>query len=307
MSYTSYVYDGSNWCAMDGNYNAENVYFDKDLIFTKEVGYVTLKNGSATVAAKGKNVKQLFEALFSQETDPEVTGPSVSISVPKFSAYEVGSTVTVPAFTTSFDPGSYEYGPATGVSAVTYTVTFNGETVNAAEGNFSTIQVTDGMSLKATVRVDHSAGATPNTNLGNPSETEGLAIKAGYVEDTSSTLSGYRNMFWGNSATAKLTSDNIRALANAAEPANETLTRVSTVEGDVCVIVAIPTSAKKTLSEVIMPSSMNSPVTGNFVKQADTVLVEGANGYAGVAYDVWLYKPATVSAGSTFDITVANA
>lgn len=307
MSYTSYVYDGSNWCAMDGNYNAENVYFDEDLTFTKEVGYVTLNNGSATVAAKGKNVKQLFETLFAKETDPEITDPSVSLSVPKFGAYEVGSTVTVPAFTATFNPGSYEYGPDTGVTAITYTTSFNGETINDATGNFSTIQVTDDMNLKATVRVDHSAGATPKTNLGNDSTTEGLAIEAGYVTASSAALTGYRNMFWGSSASAELTSANIRALANAAKPANKTLTRVESVEGDVCVIVAIPVSANKTISQVIMPSSMNSPVTGNFVEQADTVLVEGANGYAGAAYKVWLYKPATVSAGSTFDITIANA
>ena len=27
-SHTAYFYDGENWRAMDGNYNAENVYFD---------------------------------------------------------------------------------------------------------------------------------------------------------------------------------------------------------------------------------------------------------------------------------------
>ena len=30
-SFTAYTYDGTNWCAMDGNYNAENIYFDKKL------------------------------------------------------------------------------------------------------------------------------------------------------------------------------------------------------------------------------------------------------------------------------------
>lgn len=28
FEYTAYVYSGSAWAAMDGNYNAENVYFD---------------------------------------------------------------------------------------------------------------------------------------------------------------------------------------------------------------------------------------------------------------------------------------
>jgi hypothetical protein len=38
--HTSYVYTGSAWAAMDGNYNAENVYFDEDFIFTTPVGTV---------------------------------------------------------------------------------------------------------------------------------------------------------------------------------------------------------------------------------------------------------------------------
>ena len=30
-TYTAYTYDGENWAAMDGNYNADNVIFDKDM------------------------------------------------------------------------------------------------------------------------------------------------------------------------------------------------------------------------------------------------------------------------------------
>ena len=55
-SRTAYVYD-NGWKAMDGNYNAENVYFDQDLTFTKEIGYVTLTNGKGTLQAAGKNMK----------------------------------------------------------------------------------------------------------------------------------------------------------------------------------------------------------------------------------------------------------
>ena len=29
--YTAYVYDGTNWAAMDGNYSAENIYFADDI------------------------------------------------------------------------------------------------------------------------------------------------------------------------------------------------------------------------------------------------------------------------------------
>lgn len=43
--YTAYVYNGTVWCAMDGNYNAENVYFSKDLITTSQIGNINLVNG----------------------------------------------------------------------------------------------------------------------------------------------------------------------------------------------------------------------------------------------------------------------
>ena len=307
-SFTSYVYDGEKWCAMDGNYNAENVYFDDDFTFTKEVGYVTLENGSATVEAKGKNIKQLFETLFSKELDPTVTPPSTEITVSSFKAYEVGTTVENPAFSVTFDAGAYEFGPApTGVSAVTYTVTCNGETLNTATGNFKSIQVTDSTSLSAKVVVDYSAGNTPLTNLGNNVTTEGVAIVAGQCSDTSSTLSGYRKMFWGVSQTADLTSDVIRGLAQSKKPANGLCTRIEAGEGAVCAIVAIPAAAKKTISSVLMPSSMNADATKDFVKQEESVFVAGAENYAGVAYDVWVYQPSKLSAGSTFDITIANA
>lgn len=305
-SFTSYVHDGVQWCAMDGNYNAENVYFDEDLTFTKEIGYVTLENGSATLEAKGKNIKQVFQALFAKEEDGTVTPPSATITVDAFGAYEVGTTITEPAYTTTFDVGNYQYGPATGVNAITYTATFNGQTVNGDEGKFNTIQVTDNMSLKASLTVDHSAGATPLTNLGNESETENVAIAAGQVTAKSGTLSGYRKMFWGPMKTTELTSANIRALEGKKAGTGD-LPLIETAEGDVCVIFAAPKSAKLKLQSAIMPKSFFYDAVDSYVKVQDVVKVEGAEGYTAAEYDVWKYEPDALSAGSQFELTIAKA
>ena len=44
--HTAYVFYNNEWTAMDGNYDAENVYFDEDLIVTTKVGTITsLTNG----------------------------------------------------------------------------------------------------------------------------------------------------------------------------------------------------------------------------------------------------------------------
>ena len=55
-SYTAYVYDGV-WKAMDGNYRADNVYFDDDITYTVAIGTLSKPSGSAKFAAKGKNVE----------------------------------------------------------------------------------------------------------------------------------------------------------------------------------------------------------------------------------------------------------
>jgi hypothetical protein len=56
-SHTAYSYNGNNWIAFDGNYNANNVYFDKDFTFTKPLGVIEIpESGSITIDAKGKNL-----------------------------------------------------------------------------------------------------------------------------------------------------------------------------------------------------------------------------------------------------------
>jgi hypothetical protein len=45
-SYSAYVYTENGWAAMDGNYSADNVYFDEDLLVTTKIGTIqTLTNG----------------------------------------------------------------------------------------------------------------------------------------------------------------------------------------------------------------------------------------------------------------------
>lgn len=61
-SYTAYVYDGT-WKAMDGNYRADNVYFDDDITYTVAIGTLAKPSGSAKFAAKGKNVEQVLSTL----------------------------------------------------------------------------------------------------------------------------------------------------------------------------------------------------------------------------------------------------
>ena len=142
-SYTSYVYNGSAWAAMDGNYNADNVYFSDDMMVTKEIGYITLTNGQGTIPSRGKNLSEVFEAMFVKEQNPTTTQPSVNLTFSQAGAYEVGSVVS-PTYSATFNAGSYTYGPATGVTVSSWEISDTaGHTASTVSGSFADVTVTD--------------------------------------------------------------------------------------------------------------------------------------------------------------------
>ena len=304
-SHTAYVYDGIAWRAMDGNYNAENVYFDQDLIFTKEIGYVTLNNGQATVPAAGKNVKELFETLFSKETDPTVTQPSLTLEALQNTAWEVGTTVT-PTYTLTFSAGKYSYGPSTDVSA-TYEVTdSNGVTRTTKKDSFPAMVVKDDTNYTITAKASYSQGAIPVTNLQNPREN--LRIAAGSKSKTSGTLTGYRAFFYGAIATDEISGSSIRNnLINAGKPVAQTLNQyeADSVANAKKVIVALPKDSGLSVTKVIMPVSSNADITSEFKKMVQTIEVGGAENYATtVPYNVWVYQPAALDPEENYIITI---
>ena len=111
--YTAFVFNGDGWAAMSNDYNAENVYFDENIMITTAVGNISLSNGSAEIPAAGKNIKQVFEALWTKENyNPSVTNPSISLSLDKTSVSgEVGTTFAAPVATASIGGfGSFQFG-----------------------------------------------------------------------------------------------------------------------------------------------------------------------------------------------------
>lgn len=194
-SYTAYVYNGSAWAAMDGNYNAESVYFDEDLLTTSAIGNITLTNGQATIPATGKNLKELFQTIYVQEKNPTITQPSVNLTFAQAGAYEVGTSIT-PSYSASLNPGSYQYGPATGVTATAWAISDTAShSASTASGEFDPVVVADGTNYTITAQATHGAGATPKTNVGN--DYASGAIQAGTKSKTSSAITGFRNSFYG--------------------------------------------------------------------------------------------------------------
>ena len=305
-SFTAYVYDGAKWVAMDGNYDAENVYFSEDLVATENVGTVKIDStGSATISAAGKNVKQVLSSILAQEKNPTAIPPKATITLTQAKAYEVGTSVT-PSYTTTFNAGSYTYGPATGITATSYSVSDGTNTRDTSAGSFPALTVGDNTNYKLSLTAAYGAGAIPKTNLGN--EYAAAQIQAGNATANSGAITGYRSFFYGvDDSTGAIDSSTIRALTNggAYNAKKELNLAASSKENATRVIVAYPVSNPRGgLTLVNLTSTLNADITKDFVQQAN-VNVEGANGYEAVAYKCFVYQPAKIDASETYKITLS--
>lgn len=300
-SYTAYVYDEGVWKAMDGNYDAGNVYFGEDLTYTVAIGTLAKPNGSSTLSAKGKSVKEVLASILAKEANPDKTEPSVSFTTSTgLGTYEIGTKRNL-TYAVSLDAGSYTYGPATGITAQSWSVACDGVTKTTANGTFENV-VAEATAKKMVATATYGDGAIPVTNLGN--EYPAGKIVGGSKSANSGEYKGVRYMFWGpmTDAGAELSSANIRALAHKEAVAKKTLNSFGPGEGAKKVVVAVPAGHK--ITKVLLTSSMNADITSSFVKQSSTVSVEGANNYAGTAYDVYVYQPASIDKVEVYAITI---
>ena len=301
---TAYWYDGENWVAFDGNYNAENVYFAQDLVTTSAIGNITLTNGQATIPAAGKNLKQVFDAIFVQEKNPTITQPSVSISCPQAGNHEVGSTVT-PSYTANLNVGSYQYGPATGITADSWSVqNTNGNQLTTNTGTFDAIQVTDDTDYSITATASYGDGAIPKTNVGN--NYAAGQIKAGSKSATSGHIRGFRAGFYGTltSKDGAIDSALVRSLGNKtnAAPAQNNVWNISIPVGATRIVFAYPAFLRD-VSSVQDSNGMNAEVKTAFTKY--DVTVEGADSYTGIAYKVYVCDMADPNdTTNTYKVTI---
>lgn len=286
--YTAFMYSEGAWKALDGNYDAENVYFSNDLTYTADIGVLTVpSSGSGTITAAGKNLKEVLAGILAQEKNPETTQPSLSVSLTGAGAKEVGTSVT-PTYSTTFNAGSYSYGPATGVTATSYSIRdTNSSTATTASGSLTAFTVEDGTNYKVSATVNYGDGVIPKTNIGNAYAAG--QIKAGSKEATSSTITGYRNTFYGSitDKSGEITSAVIRGLAgkkNGSISSGNTFKAAEAV-GAMRVIIALPTP--RTCTSIKDENGLNAEALSAFTKI--TVNVEGANGYTAKDYNVY-YK-----------------
>ena len=291
--YTAYVRGETNWEAMDGNYDAENVYFQKDLTITAPIGVQTIpSSGSKTLSTTGKNIKQVFDMIVASEKNPSTTQPSVTLNSSNIGAKEVGTNIAI-AYSFATNPGSYTYGPATGVTFSGYEATFNGETLTGASGTFTSMQVVDDTNLSISGKCASSEGAVPLTNLGNPYEAGKIAAKN--YTPSKGTLTGYRGWFYGyyNGTTAiadpaAITSAQLRAFG--------TKTNFPTTMNTSQMQQMFFAAPKGRVSSVSISNAVNgAPLTVT----KGSASVEGANGYTAAEYDLFYVANAVAEGGDS--------
>ena len=299
--YTAYVYDETDWVAMDGNYRADNVYFDEDFIFTKNIGTVSVpSSGNITVPAAGKNLQEFFASIFAEEENPTTPSTSAVLNSNNIGTKEVGTKIAINySFTTT--AGDYKFGPANGVIWSGHKATFNNETLNGSSGTFTTVQVTDDTNLSIVGSVKQSEGAIPLTNLGNEYADAQIQEKS-WTNLTKGTLTGYRAWFCGYkngtdalSDPTAIEGDQIRALGNSANGHWNSSMKISQMKQ---MYFAAP--AGRGYKPSVKDAATTAPQT---VLGPITVYVKGANEYVtddapnGIAYDVWYVANADAAAG----------
>ena len=286
--------------------DASQVMFSQDLVFTETFGKYVPSGGKVTVPANGDSLLDVLLNAFATDSNPSITQPSVSINSSSFKAYEVGTNVT-PSYTATLNPGSYQYGPATGITATSWSVVDNAaepNTLTTASGSFPQMQVVDGTSYSITATASYGAGAIPVTALGQ--EYADGQIKAGSKSATKGTITGYRNGFYGTTTTQSsgtFESDNIRALTatNKAVTAG-TVWNISIPVGARSVIFAYPATIRDVTS-VLDANGLNAEIKTAFTKvQAQ---VAGANGYNPIEYKVYYTNYANANdTQNTYKVTI---
>ena len=236
-TYTGYVWNGTAWAAMDGNYSAENVFTSKDITLAGDFGkdgrgdkITTIGNKKiGDVFSAGSSIQSILLGILSKTLQPSVTNPTASISIANVTAKEVGETYTKPTATLTTTIGSYTYGPATGVTydannvrlvlgadpgtlgATKPTVAYKENTEAMGAGsitltaseyapNNTTAYFTDAGQTYTFSGLAKNNASTANAidNLGEPSNpTKSVSANVVTVADQSKTVKGGRYCFYG--------------------------------------------------------------------------------------------------------------
>lgn len=312
----AYSYTGSDWEAMTGAVDADKVILRKNITmagnYTQFGNLSKSQNGTATLSAKGKSVADVLTEILSKRLQPTITAqPSVSgFNLTGAKGVEAGTRLDSAAYSAAtLSPGSYPYGPETGVTATNWKVEriTDQATVQVASADAASLPGGSDdnggagfvigdvggenvvASLKYRATATHGAGVTAHDNLGGDSAPV-VAIEAGTKTKETAAYTPFRNVFYGASTDKpELNSAAIRALTPTGKAYEAGTLTINVPAGAQRVVIAC-IEGKAGVKQVINQTAMNADVTSTFVKSV--VPVEGAEGYTAQNYNVWVFEPA---------------
>lgn len=229
---------------------------------------------------------EFAKKLLMKQVPPTYTEPSVSISRSGGTTngnVEIGTNVSVSLSSTftqndagaltniQFKKGGSNVGEASSTSPATYT-----ETLNAFDA-----------AVSYTAVASYSDGPIKNDNLGQPYPTG--QIKAGSKTSSSIAFNPYRKGFYGavTSKDAAIDSAFVRSLSSSttSAPAQGNTWTIQIPVGTLRVAFAYPATLRD-VNSVKDVNGLNAEIKSAFA--LSTVSVEGANGYAGINYKVYV-------------------
>lgn len=177
ISRTAYAYtkDGE-WAALDGNYNAKDIYFSEDLTYTSDIGALKLPSGatSSTYEASGKSLEALIKRLMAETLAPTITQPRYTIDSASAKSY---STNTVKISATKSESDNTEIGNY--ITAIEWKGTFTDGTYSFGyEDGTGTADTKAGCTASYEVSCDKAGTASGQTEDGTWTLTEGIQINS---------------------------------------------------------------------------------------------------------------------------------
>ena len=297
---------------------AEGV-FENDLTLTYDFGRHKTSNGFVEVTAKGMTTSEWLLDALSEVQEPTITQPSITTTASIVGGGELGAYVTGVKWTGTFTDGSYQYGSveksdstATGLDAgdVTWSISndIDTQTATTEDGTFTFASAnypqinSESNKTYATVTAKYTLDATdarqPLNNVGKGTTGKIESITEQKTNTATAKATGYRKPFWavlttpyaetknddGAVTAIALTSANVRAFSGQGSATKGLPTTLAVPEGSRQVIFAAKAGTYKNLTA---KDGNAQDATVTFSKIANAVNVEGANGYAATAYDVF--------------------
>lgn len=323
---SAYIYDTNSWIALNGNVEADKVILTKNITlagnYTQFGNLTKTQTGTAEFECERLSLMQALTNILSQRLQPKnPTLPYLgNVTISRTGYVECGTEIpSINVSKVTLNPGSYEYGPATGVTATSWTTTRvsnNGDVAvdGAGEGGVVTDnfggtpikigdQTGDYSTLKYRVTAQYSDGAVAYDNLKSESNPP-KKISAGSTNKESGTITAFRKFFYGTStdSVADINSAFIRTLTGSSAPCKNGQTFSITIpDGTKTVVIAYPASFRN-LTSVKDVEAFGTDITTSF--NLTTVKVEGADGYTAIDYKVYAYKPAAALGKNTYNVTI---